>query len=75
MAKDRSYGDRGTGYTPRIESVPGTKNEKKQDEEQDPIDKEEQEKEPDNKNKKKDKTGKQISKSGMAHQVILHKAF
>ncbi len=29
MAKDRSYGDRGTGFTPRIESVPGTKNEKK----------------------------------------------
>ena len=29
MAKDRSYGDRGTGYTPRNESVPGTKNEKK----------------------------------------------
>ena len=28
MAKNRSYGDRGTGYTPRIESVPGTKNEK-----------------------------------------------
>tara|TARA_B100000029_G_scaffold35502_1_gene33391 strand:+ start:99 stop:317 length:219 start_codon:yes stop_codon:yes gene_type:complete len=29
MAKDRSYGDRGTGFTPRNESVPGTKNEKK----------------------------------------------
>ena len=29
MAKDRSYGDRGTGFTPRIESVPGTRNEKK----------------------------------------------
>ena len=27
MVKNRSYGDRGTGYTPRIESVPGTKNE------------------------------------------------
>ena len=29
MAKDRSYVDRRTGFTPIIESVPGTKNEKK----------------------------------------------
>ena len=26
--KNRAYGDRGTGFTPRLESVPGTKNEK-----------------------------------------------
>ena len=24
--KDRSYGDRGTGYTPRKQSIPGTTN-------------------------------------------------
>ena len=29
MAKNRSYGDRGTGYTPRKQSIPGTSNEKR----------------------------------------------
>ena len=29
MVKNRSYGDRGTGYTPRKQSIPGTSNEKR----------------------------------------------
>jgi len=37
MVKNRSYGDRGTGFTPRLESVPGTKNEKSLDEVQDGV--------------------------------------